>query len=273
MQLVESNGGGGEESRAAESRAKNHFLSTLSHELRTPMTVFMGMVELALNTELTEEQRSYLTTAMSSAEKLLEIIEDLLDFAQMEQGKIPFASEPFALHSCVYRAIEKSVPLARRKGLSISVSLAEGLPEIIVGDGERLRQALEKLIDNAVKFTDQGRISVTARADTDAHTLSFSVKDTGIGIPEEKQSSIFQSFTQLEETNVRRFGGMGLGLALARRIAVGMGGHLEVDSRAGAGSEFTLVLPWRPVPCGAAAPDASRPGAELPYPERAWGRG
>jgi signal transduction histidine kinase len=232
------------EAEEADSLAQNDFLSTLSHELRTPMTVFMGMVELTLHTRLTEEQNYYLASAMKSAESLLRLIEDLLDYAQLKQENVIFASDPFVLRDCIHAAIEKIAPRARQKGLSLIVSFADGVPETITGDADRLKQALEKLIDNAVKFTERGLISVCVSPDIDNGVLRFCVRDTGIGIPKEKKELIFRSFTQVENTNVRRFGGMGLGLALTHRIAARMGATLQVSSRIGAGSEFRLLLPW-----------------------------
>ncbi len=229
------------------SRAKGQFLANMSHELRTPMTGVIGMLDLALGEELTPVLRSYLEVADSSARSLLRLLNDILDMTKIEAGKLSLEEEPFVLRECVAGVIDLLTPEARRKGLDLTFTLADGLPEIAVGDRMRLQQVLTNLVGNAVKFTDQGYVKTEVTGgdpdSTGTRKFTFTVTDTGIGIPADKKELIFQMFSQADISHARRFGGAGLGLAISRELAILMGGTISFASKEGAGSTFTFTVP------------------------------
>ncbi|HWI40375.1 MAG TPA: ATP-binding protein, partial [Verrucomicrobiae bacterium] len=228
--------------------AKSQFLANMSHELRTPMTGVLGMLELALEGRLDEEQRSYLQMASKSAGSLVRIINDILDLTKIEAGKLSIEERPFSLADCVSESVEIMVPEARRKGITLSCTVAEGIPSRVLGDHVRLRQVLTNLVGNAVKFTDDGRVEVEVRGEPGkggVREYVLTVSDTGIGIPENKTDRLFRSFSQMDDSDTRRHGGAGLGLVISRQIVERMGGSIVFRSREGGGSSFIVRLPLR----------------------------
>jgi two-component system CheB/CheR fusion protein len=234
------------EAAEAANRAKSQFLANMSHELRTPMTGVLGMLEFTLNTSLDAQQRDFIETARNSARTLLRILNDILDLSKVEAGKLSIEVKPFALRDCVDGAIDILVPEARRKGLELNCAMADDLPKTVVGDQVRLLQVLTNLCGNAVKFTDQGKVEVkvTRGGETTEgkREITFSVEDTGIGIPDDKKELIFGSFNQADISHARRYGGTGLGLAICRELVERMGGTITCISEEGKGSTFSFTI-------------------------------
>jgi PAS domain S-box-containing protein len=229
------------------NRTKSLFLANMSHELRTPMTGVLGMIEIALEGNLDPQQRDCIETAGRSARSLLQILNDILDMTMIEEGKLSIDEREFPPAACVKLAVEILIPEARRKGIELILSMADDLPEIVVGDKLRLQQILTNLIGNAVKFTEKGKVEVTVaagdRTAAGRRELTFTVADTGIGIPPDSQGILFRPFSQADASHTRRFGGTGLGLAISREIVERMGGTIGFDSEEGQGSRFSFTLP------------------------------
>lgn len=241
------------------ARIKTQFLANISHELRTPMNGVIGMTELTLTTELNAEQRSYISFAKSSAEDLLVIIENVLDFSKTETGKLKLERNEFSLKDTFLSMADVFGLRARKKGLKLTCDVDSGVPGLLTGDIGRLRQILTNLIENSLKFTELGEISVLAKEDLrsgDRVILHLSVRDTGIGIPSDKQKVIFTAFAQGDGSTTRKYGGTGLGLTLSKRLVEIMGGRIWVESAPGEGSTFHFTVPFQiPVP----KPDSSSP--------------
>ncbi len=230
----------------AANRAKDEFLANVSHEIRTPMNAILGMTELALDTPLADYQRQHLKTVKSAADNLLAILNDLLDYSKIEAGRLELDPADFSLRATLADTLRTLAIRAHTKRLEMVCDVKSDVPDALVGDASRLRQVLLNLIGNAIKFTDHGEVVLRVECGGDAPLedelqLRFAVSDTGIGVPRDKQETIFRAFEQEDSSTARRYGGTGLGLAIAARLVALMGGTITVESDFGRGSTFVFT--------------------------------
>lgn len=244
-----------EEATLAAERLKREFADNMSHEVRTPLNGILGMAELLLATDLTDEQRGLVATLKESAGNLTELLESILDFSRLDADSEATRNTPFNINNIIQGAVNSFGSSALQKGLSLTWRIDPETPDLVVGDGAGLRRVLAALLSNAIKFTVQGGVEVAVSVGADCREavpaatdgvvmVSFAVRDTGIGLPADQLETVFEPFRQADGSMTRHFGGAGLGLAIARKIATSMGGDLTVESRPGSGSVFCFTAPF-----------------------------
>ena len=237
--------------QAADSanQAKSNFLANMSHEIRTPMNAILSVAQLLDISELDSEQRNLLNTLKSNGNKLLTLINDILDLSKIEAQELKLNPQKFTLQTLTQNLLHTFAPQAQAKGIELTLDLTDDLPQFLIGDDFRLQQVLNNLISNALKFTTQGQIKISVTKETKSTpvgstvNICFSIADTGIGIPQSQQEKLFQPFTQGDNTTTRQYGGTGLGLTISRRLVELMGGTIGVESIVGQGSTFWFTVP------------------------------
>lgn len=253
-----------EEATLAAERLKREFADNMSHEVRTPLNGILGMAELLLATDLTEEQRGLVATLKESAGNLTELLESILDFSRLDADSEATRNTPFNINNIIQGAVNSFGSSALQKGLSLTWRIEPGAPDMVVGDGAGLRRVLAALLSNAIKFTVQGGVEVAVSVGADCREaapaatdgvvmVSFAVRDTGVGLPADQLETVFEPFRQADGSKTRHYGGAGLGLAIARKVATAMGGSLTVESLPGGGSVFCFTAPFT-LPRGEDAP-------------------
>lgn len=247
---------------------KGTFLSSLNHEIRTPLSGILGMADLLLETQLDEEQREYVTAARMCAESLFQILNATLEYSALEAGTLTLDESEFGVRDLLETTVSQTREKAENKGILLEQRFDRNLPETLIGDAPRIRDILGHLLDNAVKFTSEGKVQlhVTAEPGREAGVrLIAEIRDTGIGIPEDQQAQIFESFRQGEDGLARGYSGLGLGLALVRKLVHLMGGEISVDSEPGRGSVFTVQLPLRVPGDAGREPHTGSSDSSAPY--------